>query len=235
MAQTLQALLQQGHDAASLFANYGYTTSEIAAAMGVTPRWVRKLIERAGVRPPKKPEPSKLMLYSILLREVARHGGDYGWGYLRGVLRAHHPGYHFARRRVIAALKRLFPKEASQRQHYTAQRLERGRCAACTRSQLRAILPPTQLVWNVLLQVPRPALCPFVAPRLRVQAPRLPHIRGCHRRWLLAQVRAAAGATATLRRRPLRPPPPADPTTVPSPSPRATHAYVPRSPIARRS
>ena len=39
--------------------------------MGVTPRWVRKLVERAGVRPPKKPEPSKLVLYQILLREVA--------------------------------------------------------------------------------------------------------------------------------------------------------------------
>ena len=76
--------------------------------------------------------------------------------------------------------------------------------------EVEAILPPTRLVRNVLLQVPRPALRPFVAPRLRLQAPGLPHLCGCHHRWLLTQVRAAAGATATLRRRSLRPPP-ADP------------------------
>ena len=123
-----QALLQQGHDAAALFGTFGYSTADIAAAMGVTARWVRVLVARAGLRPPKKPVPTKVQLYRILLREVARHGGEYGWGFLSGVLRAWHPQFHFERRKVVAALHRLFPKETKTRRHYTAQRLERGRC-----------------------------------------------------------------------------------------------------------
>ena len=72
---SLQSLLQQGCDAPLLFSQHGYSTAEIAAGMGCSARWVRKLIARAGVRPAKKPEPTKLELYRILLREVARHGG----------------------------------------------------------------------------------------------------------------------------------------------------------------
>ena len=128
VAASLDALLQQGRTVPELFATYGFSTAAIAAAVGYTARHVRRLV--AGTRPPKKPVPSKRILYLILLREVARHGGEYGWGFLRGVLRAYHPQYRFPQRRVMAALRRLFPHAHRSRCQYTAQRLERGRYIA---------------------------------------------------------------------------------------------------------
>ena len=119
-----QELLDAGADVAALF-RAGYSMRRIAAGIGRTDRRVRQLV--AHLRPAPKPTPSSTRLFSILREEVARHGAGYGWGCLRGALRAHHPQWHFPRRKVLDALRVLFPEQCRERYHYTAQRLERGR------------------------------------------------------------------------------------------------------------
>jgi hypothetical protein len=105
----------------------GDSVRDIAALVGLCERRVRQIVAQAGLRPVAKPVPSTRLMYRIILTEVRRHGGGYGWGTLCGALRAHHARYHFPRRRVLAALRDLFPQDARRRQDWTAQRLERGR------------------------------------------------------------------------------------------------------------
>ena len=103
------------------------STQEIATAVGLSQRRVQQIVAEGGLRPAAKPVPSRRELHRILKLEVARHGGNYGWGMLRGALAAHHPGYSFPRRRVLVALRKLFPVDAAKRDEWTAQRLERGK------------------------------------------------------------------------------------------------------------
>eukprot|EP00964_Phaeocystis_antarctica_P132323 scaffold96387_cov78-Phaeocystis_antarctica.AAC.3 len=105
----------------------GNSVRDIAPLVGLCERRVRQIVAEAGLRAVAKPTPSPRLMDRIILMEVRRHGGGYGWGTLCGALRAHHTRYHFPRRRVIAALRRLFPHDARRRRNWTAQRLERGR------------------------------------------------------------------------------------------------------------
>ena len=105
----------------------GLNSQEIASAVGLGQRRVQQIVAKAGLRPAAKPIPPRRQLRRILKLEVARHGGNYGWGMLHGALVAHHPGYRLPRRRVLAALRELFPVDAAKRDAWTAQRLERGR------------------------------------------------------------------------------------------------------------
>ena len=115
-----------GLDVPRLFLE-GRSVKTIAPMVGLGERRVRAIVAGAGLRAAPDPVPSDRMLFAILRHEVLRHGGGYGWGTLCGALRAHHPGYRFPRRRVLGALRMLFPVEARERQDWTAQRLERGR------------------------------------------------------------------------------------------------------------
>jgi hypothetical protein len=108
----------------------GLSTREIASVVSLTPRRVQQIVAQAGLRPATKPIPPRRELFRIVKREVRRHGGNYGWGMLHGALVAHHPGYRLPRRRVLAALRELFPEDAAKRDAWTAQRLERGKYLA---------------------------------------------------------------------------------------------------------
>ena len=126
MAQPEPAGSLSGGDVPDLFVA-GYSAKQIAPVVGLCVRRVRQLIAAAGLRPSPKPVPSPSLLEQILTSEVARHGGSYGYGMLSGVLAARYPQFRFPRRRVLAALQRLFPHAAARRYEWTAQRLERGR------------------------------------------------------------------------------------------------------------
>ena len=131
MAQPEPAGSLSGGDVPDLFVA-GYSAKQIAPVVGLCVRRVRQLIAAAGLRPSPKPVPSPSLLEQILTSEVARHGGSYGYGMLSGVLAARYPQFRFPRRRVLAALQRLFPHAAARRYEWTAQRLERGRYFAPT-------------------------------------------------------------------------------------------------------
>lgn len=105
----------------------GYAVKDIAPLVNLSERRVRQIVAEAGLRPVAKPIPPRRLMDQIIRTEVRRHGGGYGWGTLCGALRVHHARYHFPRRRVLAALRDLFPQDARRRQDWTAQRLERGR------------------------------------------------------------------------------------------------------------
>jgi len=117
------------HSVPQLFQS-GCTATQIAPLVGLGERRVRQIIAEAGLRPAALPVPSAAQLDKIISTEVARHGGGYGYGMLRGALSAHYPELHLPRRRVLEALQRLFPRDAEKRSDWTAQRLERGRYRA---------------------------------------------------------------------------------------------------------
>ena len=131
------------HDVPRLFAA-GYTTEQIAPQVGLGVRRVQQIVAEAGLRPAALPVPSAARLDKIIETEVARHGGGYGYGYLQGALRAHHPELRLPRRRVLEALQRLFPAQLAPIGALRARRACASwcACAICAgprrRQQLRA-------------------------------------------------------------------------------------------------
>ena len=79
-----------GASVEELFAT-GFSTAIIAAVAGVGLRRVQQLVK--PLRPPAPPQPTAQQLDAILRREVAQLGAYYGWGTLRGALRARYPAW----------------------------------------------------------------------------------------------------------------------------------------------
>ena len=115
-----------GIDAASVvesFLECG-STKAVALDFHCTQRRVQQIVQDAGItetKPDVHPD-----LEAVVLHEVRRHGANYGVKMLLGALRAHHPGWSFPRRAVLAVLQAADPGAARARVDWAHRRLERG-------------------------------------------------------------------------------------------------------------
>ena len=99
---------------------------DIAPRFMVTERWVRKIVQDAGIRPDMKPQPSDGELDQIMAAETARFGPNYGFSMLHGALLRLYPEWHFTRRAVYASLRRVAPAGLDSRREFAQFRLGRG-------------------------------------------------------------------------------------------------------------
>jgi hypothetical protein len=102
----------------------GMSTAHIAGNLGITQRRVQQMVAVVGgfaARLPQHPDFADVVAF-----EVDRHGPNYGYKMLLGALRAHHPGWAWARRQVYDVLHQLNPAAYEARRHWAQRRIGRG-------------------------------------------------------------------------------------------------------------
>ena len=102
----------------------GVGTAAIAQEFGCSQRRVQQIVKAVGLA--RLVEPVHPHLDDVVCEEACRHGDNYGVAMLLGALRAHHPGWSFPRRRVLAALKADRPEALAARRHWAHRRIGRG-------------------------------------------------------------------------------------------------------------
>ena len=102
----------------------GVGTAAIAQEFGCSQRRVQQIVKAVGLA--RLVEPVHPHLDDVVCEEACRHGDNYGVAMLLGALRAHHPGWSFPRRRVLAALKANRPEALAARRHWAHRRIGRG-------------------------------------------------------------------------------------------------------------
>ena len=102
----------------------GNSVPSIASKAGVGERRIRQVV--CDLRPGPLPVPDDAELDTMIVEQRKQLGANYGIVMMEGALHFGYPGLQCSRRRIAAALQRLYPAEFKARVDWAVLRLERA-------------------------------------------------------------------------------------------------------------
>lgn len=127
-ACTAAPTLDHGSSRANILDLFAHSrdTARVAALTGLTRRRVQQVVAAAGLSGRERLLPLHPRFNDIVNFEVTRHGANYGYKMLLGVLKAHHADWRWPREAVQAALRAVDPAASDARRSWCYRRIQRG-------------------------------------------------------------------------------------------------------------
>ena len=106
----------------------GLGSWDIGLRLGITQRRVQQLlVELHGPAfPDRLPKPPREELFTLVQKEIDRHGDHWGRSMLEGALVDQNPQWSFSRRELTRAMSELRPEAFDARRDWCISRLARG-------------------------------------------------------------------------------------------------------------